>query len=153
MLGPEDRIAETFNRHFADFDIRIEADDVVFGRRGEIRAQGWRITFRIDTDDAGAPSLEFYATHRMTSDRHMRIWGDGHEDELDAIYESYGYDSKVPGAEEAAREEYLRHNRMVTEQLVEAGLYPDGDINAYLRTGGDLNESEDGSAGGREEER
>ena len=60
----------------------------------------------------------------MTNDRHVRIRADGHEDELDAIYESYGYDSKVPGAEEAAREEYLRHNRIVAEQLLEAGLYP-----------------------------
>ena len=66
------------------------------------------------------------------------------------IWESYGYDPKVPGSQDAARERYLRHNRMVAEQLVEAGLYPDGDINAYLRTGGDVNESEDGSAGSRE---
>ena len=41
---------------------------------------------------------------------------------------------------------------MVAEQLRAAGLYPDGDINAYLRTGGnevdgDLGESADRSDG------
>jgi hypothetical protein len=136
MSTPEELIAETFNRHFAAFDIRIQPGDVIAGRRREILAQGWRIAFRVDPDDAGSPSLEFYAAHRMTSDRHMRIRADGHEDELDAIWESYAYDAKVPGSQDAAREKYLRHNRMVAEQLVEAGLYPDGDINAYLRTGG-----------------
>lgn len=49
----------------------------------------------------------------------------------------YGYDAKVPGSKDTARKEYLKHNRMVAEQLRAAGLYPTSDINAYLRTGGD----------------
>jgi hypothetical protein len=136
LVAPEERIAETFNGYFANFDIRIEAGDVVVGSRQEIRKRRWWIAFRVLPDDAGFPSLEFYATHRMTNDRHSRIWADGHLEELDAIREMYGYDPKVPGSEGAAEKEYLRHNRMVAEQLREAGLYPDGDINAYLRTGG-----------------
>ena len=46
------------------------------------------------------------------------------------------HDPKVPGDEQRAREEYLRHNRAIGEQLRERGLYPDGDVNAFLRTGG-----------------
>lgn len=136
MVVPEERIAETFNGYFANFDIRIAPGDVVVGSRQEIRKRGWRIAFRVLPDDAGSPSLEFYATHRMTNDRHSRIWADGHLEELDAIREFYGYDQKVPGSKDAAEKEYLRHNRMVAEQLRAAGLYPGGDINAYLRTGG-----------------
>jgi hypothetical protein len=64
-----------------------------------IASQGWRIVYRVDPDDGGFPSLEFYATHRMTSDSHVRIWADGHTE---------------------------------------------GDINAYLRTGG----AEEGQASG-----
>lgn len=142
MSTPEQRIAEAFNGHFANFDIRIESGDVRVGFRREILAHGWRIAFRVDPDDTGSPSLEFYATHRMTSDTHVRIWADGHEDELDAIYEAYGFDRKVPGSEKAAREKYLTHNRMVAEELREAGLYPGGDVNAYLRTGGDVDEAQ-----------
>ena len=143
MSTPEERIADAFDRHFANFDIRIEPGDVRVGSRREILAHGWRIAFRVDPDDTGLPRLEYYATHRMTSDTHVRIWADGHEDELDAIYESYMFDSKVPGSEATAREKYLTHNRMVADELREAGLYPGGDINAYLRTGGDLNEPQD----------
>ena len=147
MSTPEERIAETFNSSFVNFAIRIEAADVSVGRRREIVSHGWRIAFRVDADAAGSPSLEYYATHRMTSDSHVRIGADGREEQLDAIYEAYGFDPKVPGSEEAARENYLKHNRMVAEQLREAGLYPGGDINAYLRTGGEGEESHDDRPG------
>ena len=136
MVAPEERIAEAFNACFSHFDIRIGVGEVVVGSRREIRQRGWWIAFRVLPDDAGFPSLEFYATHRMTSDRHARIWADGYLEELDAIREFYGYDPKVSGSEDAAHKEYLRHNRRVAQQLRAAGLYPNGDINAYLRTGG-----------------
>jgi hypothetical protein len=152
MVAPEERIAETFNGYFANFDIRIEAGDVVVGSRQEIRKRGWWIAFRVLPDDAGFPSLEFYATHRMTNDRHSRIWADGHLEELDAIREFYGYDANVPGSEDAAKKEYLRHNRMVAEQLRVAGLYPDGDINAYLRAGGDHVDRDPGDSAERSDE-
>jgi hypothetical protein len=72
----------------------------------------------------------------MTSDSHVRIWADGRTEDLDAIYEAYGYDAKIPGSKEAAQQEYLRHNQAVAKQLRARGLYPDGDINAFLRTEG-----------------
>jgi hypothetical protein len=49
----------------------------------------------------------------------------------------FGYNPNMPGSKEAAEERYLRHKRRVTEQLRAAGLYPGGDVNAYLRTGGE----------------
>jgi len=148
-VAPEERIAETFSGYFAKFDIRIEARDVAVGSRREIHKEGWRITFSVLADDGGFPSLEFYATHRMTDDRHVRIWADGHAEGLDAIWSFYGHDPSVPGSQEAAEEEYLRHNREVARELREAGLYPHGDINAFLRTGGDRNDDEaDGTMSG-----
>jgi hypothetical protein len=134
-VTPQELIAETFDGYFENFGITIDPTDIVIGRRAVIRYRGWYVTLRVIADDAGSPSLEFYATHRMTDDRHVRIWADGVLEELDAIWSMYGYDPKVPGAEEAARERYLAHNREVAERLRAAGLYPDGDINAYLRTG------------------
>ena len=73
-----ERIAEAFNECFANFEIRIEAGDVVLGTRRQIHEQGWRVTYRVVPDDGGFPSLEFHSTHRMTGDRHARIWADGH---------------------------------------------------------------------------
>jgi hypothetical protein len=58
-------------------------------------------------------------------------------EQLDAIREAYAYDPKLPGSNEAAEAEYLKHNRAIADQLRKAGLYPEGDINAYLRTGAD----------------
>jgi hypothetical protein len=110
---------------------------VTLGSRREVGKRGWWIAYGVDPDDGGLPSLEFYAVHRMTNDSHVRIWADGLAERLDAIQEAYGYDPKVPGAEDAAREKYLSHNGRIAKQLRAARLLPEHDINAYLRTGGD----------------
>jgi hypothetical protein len=136
MHTAEERIAETFDTYFANFGIRIDPGEVRIGGRGQIRSGGWYIRYRVVPDDAGGPSLEFYATHRMTNDRHAVIWADGHLDKLEAIREFSVYNPDVPGAKEAAEQDYRRHNRLVADRLRAAGLFPDGDINAYLRTGG-----------------
>lgn len=140
----EEAIAEAFNSYFANFSVRIDAGDVVNGALRRIAADGWLVTFRVDPEDAGMPSLELYATHRMTDDRHVRIWSDGHVEGLDAIREAYSYRPEVPGAEEAARAEYLHHNRAVAAELRGRALYPEGDINAYLRTRGHDKDEEEG---------
>jgi hypothetical protein len=134
--SPEQRIADRFNSAFQAFEIAIEAADVVLGARRLIRHRGWHIRFRVDPDDGGFPSLEYYAVHRMTNDTHVRIWADGHAEPLEAIWEMYAWDPKVTGSEEAAHDRYLRHNREVAAELAERGLYPEGDINAFLRSGG-----------------
>jgi hypothetical protein len=135
MPTPEERIADAFNAYFARFDITIGPQDAVVGTRRALGGRGWRIRYRVDPDDAGLPSLEFYATHRMTSDTRVGIWADGHVDDLDAIWESYAYDAKTPGSEQAARAKYVEHNQAVASQLGERGLFPEGDINAFLRIG------------------
>jgi hypothetical protein len=149
-MGPtshQEAIAAAFNDHFRNFGIRIEPRDVVPGERRSLSHRGWRVSFRIDPDDSGAPALEFYATHRMTSDRHVRIWADGQSQQLEAIDEFYVFDPKQPGSEEASRRRYEEHNRKVAQELRERGLYPHGDINAYLRThGSDIDSSRRGDA-------
>jgi hypothetical protein len=126
-----ERIADTFNRYFANFDIHIDPGDVKIGSRREIKKRGWWIAYRVLPDDGGFPSLEFYAVHRMTNDRYVLIWADGYLQRLDALWPTLVWNPKEPGAKEAARQEYLRHNERVTEQLRAAGLYPGGDIDAY----------------------
>jgi hypothetical protein len=68
---------------------------------------------------------------------------------LDAIQEAHGYDPKVPGVEDAAREKYLKHNRRIEEQLRAAGLLPELDINAHRRTGSDQTDIGTDQEGGR----
>jgi hypothetical protein len=134
--APEGRIVDAFNAYFSNFDIRIEASNVAVGTRHELCKRGWRITLRVDPDDAGSPSIEFYATNWMTDDRDVRIWADGRVERLELIREGYAYNPEVQGSKDSSEREYLTHNRKIADELRAAGLFPEGDINAYLRTGG-----------------
>jgi hypothetical protein len=98
--SPKERVAESFNLYFAGFDIRIAPEDVVIGSRRTIFDQrsGWRITYRVDSDGAGMPSLEFYATNRWTNDRHVRIGADGQGEHLEAISEIFVVDPENPSS-------------------------------------------------------
>lgn len=112
------RIAEAFNAYFDRFDIRILPEHVVVGIRRTIRADGWAITYRVDSDPAGMPTLEFYATHRMTNDRHVAIAADGSLDHLDAIKEFL----IISGPDSV--QEFHAHNDSIEERLRSRGLYP-----------------------------
>ncbi|MDQ1305994.1 MAG: hypothetical protein QG671_1826 [Actinomycetota bacterium] len=114
------RIAEAFDAYFDRFNIRITAEDVVVGIRRTIRQDGWAITYRVDPDTAGLPTLEFYATHRMTNDRHVVISADGSFDHLDAIKEYL----IIAGPDSAA--EFHAHNDNIEDRLRSRGLYPHG---------------------------
>lgn len=113
------RIAESFNDYFANFGIAIEPEDVVCGSRRTIRHDsGWVITYRVDPDAAGAVSLEFYATHRRTNDRHARITADGEGEYLEALSEIAFLDSDNSVVEHEDR------NAAIAQRLRDRGLYP-----------------------------
>lgn len=118
----ERRIAEAFNDYFAAFGIRIAPDDVTVGARRTITDErsGWVITYRVDPDASGAPSLEFYATNRRTNDRHARISADGHGEHLEAISETLILNS------DNAAGDFRTRNEDVAARLRERGLYPHG---------------------------
>ena len=114
------RIAEAFNNYFDTFPIRIAVEDIVVGTRRTLRRDGWAITYRVDEDADGRPTLEFYATHRMTNDRHVAISADGQLEHLDAIKEYL----IISGPESAA--EFHAHNDNIEDRLRSRGLYPHG---------------------------
>lgn len=128
-------IAGAFAETFAHWGIVLPEGAVERGEPGMIRDAGWTIRYMFDTDDDG-PYLEYYATHRMTSDSRYRVYGSGKTAELDAIWEMFAWDPKKPGDEARARKEYVDHNRRIAEELKRLGLFPVGDINTYLRTEG-----------------
>lgn len=120
------RIAEAFNNYFDTFPISIAVEDIVVGTRRTLRRDGWAITYRVDEDADGRPTLEFYATHRMTNDRHGVISADGQLENQDSIREMLIFYPKVPGSQDAAVEEFQTHNRAIEHHLRERGLYPHG---------------------------
>lgn len=129
-------IADVFNDYFRNWNIRISPGHVRDGNRDSIEARGWRINYLVDTDADGKLFLEFYATHRMTDDRHVRISSSGDVEDLDAITSMVFFDPNVAGDQERASRKNIEHNRKITAELEAKGLYPSGDINAFLRSGG-----------------
>lgn len=129
-------IARVFNSYFCKFHIEITPQDVRAGYRASIADRGWGIHYVVDADDAGQLYLEFYATHRMTNDRHVRISSTGQLEQLDAINGMVFYDPNVGGDKERASRENIERNRRVAADLEAKGLYPSGDINTFLRMGG-----------------
>ena len=120
------RIAEAFNNYFDTFPIRIAVEDIVVGTRRTLRRDGWAITYRVDEDADGRPTLEFYATHRMTNDRHVAISADGQVNHQDSIREMVIFDPKTPSSQQAAVQEFQTHNQAIAKQLQDHGLYPHG---------------------------
>lgn len=80
--------------------------------------------------------LEYYATNRFVwGDRRERLYADGRvKNELETIRPVVMWNPKKGETEEEARKDYDAHNRRVADELREIGLYPQDDINTYLRT-------------------
>jgi hypothetical protein len=111
-------IKAAFDAYFAPWGITLPDDALMARSPGVLAGQGWRIRYRFGQDGAGE-HLEFYATHRMTNDRHVRIAPDGGVEHLDALWDAYAYDPEVPGDRERAERAYLEHNRRVAAELKE----------------------------------
>ena len=129
-------IAGAFNSYFRNWNIEITPRDVQPGHRASVADRGWRISYLVDTDEAGELFLEFYATHRMTDDRHVLVSSSGDMRHLDAINGMVVYDPKVGGDRERASRKNIERNRVIADELKAKGLFPSGDINTFLRTGG-----------------
>ena len=73
-----------FNDVFSPWDIRLPEKDVTNRRRGKISEAGWVIWYLFGSDERGE-YLDYYASHRMTSDRHIRIYTTGERESLPSI--------------------------------------------------------------------
>lgn len=116
-----DRIASIFNQRFRNWNIEISSADVHPGNRDSITHRGWRINYVVGIDDAGELFLEYYATHRMTNDRHSRISGSGAREALDTMSSMVFYDPNVGGHRERASRENIERNKKIAEELKAKG--------------------------------
>lgn len=71
-----------FARHFANWEIRLPPEVVAERRAGHIFEHGWHIGYIWGCED-GDEYLEFLAQHRMTNDRHLRIYESGRVEHLE----------------------------------------------------------------------
>jgi hypothetical protein len=132
------KIEQHFNERFSTWEITLPPDDIENRRRGKIVKAGWAIWYLFGSDDKGE-YLDYYASHRMTNDRHVRIHADGHCEGLPEIQE-FRICSEDPQEDARLDAEYYAENQRIAKMLEEKGLGPSGDepggvlINRFLYT-------------------
>ena len=117
-----ENISKVFEDYFANWHITLPTKSLANRSRGEIhQGDGWWIQYLFGGDERGE-YLDFYAKHRMTNDRHLRIYEDGTQVDLPAEWGWFAYDLKVPGDYERARRERDEHNQRVRDELRRKGF-------------------------------
>ena len=140
-MDDRELLRQRFNCTFAHWEIELPVVAVSPGRVWFIVQRGWTIWTRFDISaEDGRECLDYYAMHRMTGDRHVRLYANGEEEDLPAMAGSYGYSEGATEAEkeaargqvfrgqpscgEAARREGLRHDRPSPRQRSGQPLLP-----------------------------
>jgi hypothetical protein len=130
-------------RHFADafshWDITVPPDAVAARSRGKIVQAGWAIWYLFGSDKRG-DYLDYYASHRMTDDSHVRVYEDGAVEYLPTI-QSGRFLSEDPEEDARLEAEYRARNEEAARLLEEKGFGLTGEepggvqMNRYLRLG------------------
>jgi len=113
-------IQQVFDDAFSRWGIRLPVVDGTPHSRGQILHAGWVIWYLFGRDDDGL-YLDYYACHRMTNDRHVRIRDDGSTEMLPTIAE-FRRCSKDPEEDARLEAEYFARNREVHELLERKGF-------------------------------
>ena len=131
-------IERVFNKSFEPFQIALPPEDAARRQRGKIVKAGWVVWYAFGADTRGE-YLDYYAAHRMTNDRHVRIYADGTTENLPALCSMYFLPSGcTPEQEQRIKKEHAAENRRIAKALDEKGFGLAGDepggvaINRYL---------------------
>ena len=124
------RIEAAFEEAFAPWGITLPPEDVARRQRGTLFRDGWAIQYCFGADSRGE-FLDYYASHRMTDDSHVRLYANGDAVTLPSI-ESMYIAPPDPAAAKEAESAYLTRNREIAELMIAKGFALD--INAALRS-------------------
>lgn len=134
------KIEWRFGRTFAPWGIALPPEDVEARRPGKIVASGWAVWYLFGEDERDG-YLDYYASHRMSDDRHVRIRESGRTESLPTV-RAFRILSQDPGEDARLEAEHLGHNRRAGRLLREKGFGAAGDeplsvrVNRHLRLGG-----------------
>jgi hypothetical protein len=114
------QIAQAFRADFANWGLEIPPEALASREPGFIQAAGWLIQFTFGRDSRGE-YIDYYASHRMTYDSHVRLYETGRRQRLASIAGMYATSSDHG---EARRLEavYLRRNKRVARKLAAKGF-------------------------------
>ena len=88
-------IKKEFNKYFSNWNIKLPEEDLDKRCRGFIQDSGWLIQYCFGKERE-LEYLDFYAAHRMTDDRHHRIYENGEIKDLPSLDSFYLADSEEP---------------------------------------------------------
>ena len=114
------RMREAFAAYFKDFSIQLPPE--LQPSSGVIKKGGWDIRYILG-QDGKRKHLELYAMHRMTNDRHLKIYDDGTVDTLQAVSDGISYKPEVPGDRERAERERKDKDQPLIADLKQKGLW------------------------------
>lgn len=116
------QIPNIFADYFKNWDITLPPEAIENRLPVKIQSRGWTIQYQFGSNDHG-DFLDFYASHRMTNDRHVRIYETGETKSLPAFQELIIYPADADEAEkERIEKEYSEHNRRIAEELRRKGF-------------------------------
>ena len=118
-------IARAFAKTFEHWNIEIPAHDLAKRKPGKIVEAGWSIWYLFGSNEKGE-YLDYYASHRMTDDRHVRVHANGEEEDLPVLSEFY-VSSDDPAEDKRRRDEYYAENQRTEKILKEKGFGLAGD--------------------------
>lgn len=117
-----EHIQAEFASDFAWWGIVLPARDVQTRRRGSMGRDedwedygGWDIDYLFGADETGE-SLDYYASHRMTDQSHVRIYGDGRREEL-PTQNPWCPSSDDPEEAKRLEQDYYAENRKISAML------------------------------------
>lgn len=113
-------VGESFRRDFAHWGLALPENAVRERRPGFIHEGGWLIQYTFGRNRHGE-YLDYYATHRMTDDQHVRLYATGRRQALAALTSAF-LTSADPNQARRLEAAYYRRNRRVARQLVAKGF-------------------------------
>ena len=124
-------IKDRFDLAFRRWEIKLPAQDLLARQRGTIVRSGWVIWYLFGQNLKGE-YMDYYAAHRMTNDRHVRLYFDGTAERLPTPQEL----CVVPKDPEKAaknRAEFYAHNRRIAKLREEKGFIMPKNADPILR--------------------
>jgi len=114
------KVDEVFADYFRNWGIRLPTEVLQDRQPGEIRSHGWVIQYQFGANEGGA-FLDFYASHRMTNGRHLRIYESGETEDLPAYWDMIIYPA-TKSQKNLAERKYQQHNAEVSKELKRKGF-------------------------------
>jgi len=113
-----DSIEAAFAETFEPWDIQLPSGATASKAPGKITRAGWHIRYIFGED-----YLDYYAEHRMTNPRHVRIHSDGRCESLEAPSDMHVVPRDADeAASRQAQEDFYAYNRRVYSDLRAKGL-------------------------------